>query len=145
MSNEKTFSEKLKNMNTQSLSKQEKIEILSLVLFLSINALLHFFNHNGLVIEFSVLILVFLLFIWIKHSKVYIKKTTKSKYNTFMLVLSIYGKSVSLLSFAFCLIEMPFYKEILIVAKVSMLIYIIISLINKEYRNALWGLVYKII
>lgn len=132
-------------MNTQSLSKQEKIEILSLVLFLSINVLLHFFNHNGLAIEFSILILVFLLFIWIKHSKVYIEKTTKSKYNTFMLVLSIYGKSVSLLSFAFWLIEMPFYKEILIVAKVSMLIYIIISLINKEYRNALWGLVYKII
>jgi hypothetical protein len=132
-------------MNTQSLSKQEKIEILSLVLFLSINVLLHFFNHNGLVIEFSILILVFLLFIWIKHSIVYIEKTTKSKYNTFMLVLSIYGKSVSLLSFAFWLIEMPFYKEILIVAKVSMLIYIIISLINKEYRNALWGLVYKII
>ncbi len=62
-----------------------------------------------------------------------------------MFILSVYSKSTRLIASSFYLMKLPFYKEIFIVATASLWVYIIISLINKEYRNALWGVIYKII
>lgn len=90
------------------------------------------------------LIVIALLVLWIKNAKKYIERNNRTTYNTLMYILCIYS-STSLIAFSFGIIKLPFYKEIFIVSALSIWAYIIISLINKEYRNALWGVIYKII
>lgn len=83
------------------------------------------------------LIVIALLVLWIKNAKKYIERNNRTTYNTLMYILCIYSRSTSLIAFSFGIIKLPFYKEIFIVATASLWVYIIISLINKEYRNAL--------
>lgn len=119
------------------LSKQEKIEGLLLIVFLISNIVFFFLKRNDLVLLSMSLIVIALLVVWIKNAKKYIERNNRTTYNTLMYILCIYSRSTSLIAFSFGIIKLPFYKEIFIVATASLWVYIIISLINKEYRNAL--------
>lgn len=127
------------------LSKQEKIEGLLLIVFLISNIAFFLLKRNDLLLMTTSLIVIALLILWIKNAKTYIEKNNRQTYNTLMYILSIYSRSASLIAFSFKLLKLPFHKEILAVSLISIWLYIIISLINKEYRNALWGVIYKII
>lgn len=127
------------------ISKQEKIEGLLLIIFVISTVTSYLLRLNNLVLISTILIVVALLVLWIKNAKTYIEKNNRTTYNTLMYILGIYSKSASLIAHSFYLIKLPFSAEIFIVAVFSLLVYIIISLTNKEYREALWGLIYKII
>lgn len=127
------------------LSKQEKIEGLLLIIFVISTIPFYLMRLNELVLLSTSLIVIALLVLWIKNAKTYIEKNNRTTYNTLMYILGIYSKSASLMAHSFCLIKLPFSREIFIVAIFSIFIYIIISLVNKEYRNALWGFIYKMI
>lgn len=127
------------------LSKQEKIEGLLLIIFVISTIPFYLMRLNELVLLSTSLIVIAMLVLWIKNAKTYIEKNNRTTYNTLMYILGIYSKSASLIAHSFCLIKLPFSREIFIVAIFSIFIYIIISLVNKEYRNALWGFIYKMI
>lgn len=127
------------------LSKQEKIEGLLLIIFVISTIPFYLMRLNELVLLSTSLIVIVLLVLWIKNAKAYIEKNNRTTYNTLMYILGIYSKSASLIAHSFYLIKLPFSREIFLVAIFSIFIYIIISLVNKEYRNALWGFIYKMI
>lgn len=127
------------------LSKQEKIEGLLLIIFVISTIPFYLMRLNELVLLSTSLIVIALLVLWIKNAKAYIERNNRTTYNTLMYILGIYSKSASLMAHSFCLIKLPFSREIFLVAIFSIFIYIIISLVNKEYRNALWGFIYKMI
>lgn len=126
------------------ISKQEKIEGLLLIIFLVSNVVFFLLKRNDLVLLSMSLIVIVLLVLWIKNAKTHIEKNNRQTYNTLMYILSVYSRSTSLIAFSFRLLKLPLYKEIFLVAIISIWVYIIVSLINKEYRNALWGVIYKI-
>lgn len=127
------------------LSKQEKIEGLLLIIFVISTITSYLLRLNNLVLISTILIVVALLVLWIKNAKAYIERNNRQTYNTLMFILGVYSKSASLIAHSFYLIKLPFSSEIFLVAIFSIFIYIIISLVNKEYRNALWGFIYKMI
>lgn len=127
------------------LSKQEKIEGLLLIIFVISTIPFYLMRLNELVLLSTSLIVIVLLVLWIKNAKAYIERNNRQTYNTLMFILGVYSKSASLIAHSFYLIKLPFSREIFLVAIFSIFIYIIISLVNKEYRNALWGFIYKMI
>lgn len=127
------------------LSKQEKIEGLLLIIFVISTIPFYLMRLNELVLLSTSLIVIALLVLWIKNAKTYIERNNRQTYNTLMFILGVYSKSASLIAHSFYLIKLPFSREIFLVAIFSIFIYIIISLVNKEYRNALWGFIYKMI
>lgn len=127
------------------LSKQEKIEGLLLIIFIISTIPFYLMRLNELVLLSTSLIVIALLVLWIKNAKAYIERNNRQTYNTLMFILGVYSKSASLIAHSFYLIKLPFSSEIFLVAIFSIFIYIIISLVNKEYRNALWGFIYKMI
>lgn len=127
------------------ISKQEKQEGTILITFFILSIIFFLLKNTNLIWGVGCLLLVVLLILWIKNTKSYIEKSNRQVYNTLMFILSIYAKSGCLISFMFRLTDTPFHTEVALVAHLSMLIYIIISLVNKEYRNALWGFIYKMI
>ncbi len=132
-------------MTKIKISKQEKIEGLLLIIFAISTMTSFLLRRNDLVLLLTSLIVIVLLVLWIKNAKTYIERNNRQTYNTLMFILGVYSKSASLIAHSFYLLKLPFSNEIFIVAVFSLLTYIIISLINKEYREALWGVIYKII
>ncbi|MDO5760207.1 MAG: hypothetical protein Q4Q06_04210 [Bacteroidota bacterium] len=127
------------------VSKHEKIEGILLIIFIIAEILFYQFKCSDWIVVFASLMVITLLILWLKNAKTYIQKNDRRKYNIAMFIFSIYAKSASLVACSFGLAELPFNQEIKLVAKASLLIYIIISLINREYRNSLWGFVYKVL
>jgi len=55
-------------MNYDKLSKQDKIEGILLLSFLTIEIISHLLLHNGFVLEFAAIVIICLLILWIKNT-----------------------------------------------------------------------------
>lgn len=144
MSSKKNFSKKLAIMKNK-LNKSDKAELLFLIVFIVLFLSLYCLNHSAIALICGTIVLVPLLVTWIMQIKPYIEKDSKKNYNLFVFVLGIFARGVCLTAFMFSMLSYPFSKQLLLVAYILIMIYMILSLVRRANKNALFALFYHII
>lgn len=124
-------------------NKKDFIEYLLFIVFVIITLTLHTFQLDGLMTLTGFLFIIAITLICILNHNHYSIKTKEQQINELMFILSLITKIMVLLAFVFTKAKYPGKEIIYLIASLISLVYIIICIVKKNWKETIVMLVYR--